>query len=95
MAAQAQPGWPVLSARDIAEQLSPREFIKLCGQVDGLFGKKEKVVSKAHGKGDLAAAADRVLNTPFDVLDILRDGKHLRVIIVADQSGGPVRVSVK
>jgi hypothetical protein len=83
---------PFLSMREVAEQISPSEFAKLCGEVDKQFGKRVTEVSNA--EGTFPKTASRIIGVKFDILDILRNREKLNVILVAGNCG-PVRITVK
>jgi hypothetical protein len=93
MASPAQSAIEFLSNAEVAAQLSPREFAKLCGVVDELYGKT--VIEVGNVSGTTPKKAIRTIGAKFDVLDIARTPKELNVTVCAERSGGAVRITVK
>ena len=71
-----------LPIQEVVEQLSVREFIKLCDLVDEAFGKTVTEVSNASGTTPKYASRKAVVK--FNVRRIERVGKKLNVHVDVD-----------
>lgn len=81
----------MLTPREIADQLSIREFVALCGLLD----KKRPAVTALQGSGPQTIAGGKIVRR-FDVLDVQR---HLRgavtVLVEVEGTAQPLQCELK